>query len=122
MFFEYFQILRKYIKYFLYIDKLILPIYDCVMENKQKWVDKTAEHLGRLYDQGFGGKASGRYRIPAKLLRDIAGRRRLYEDDIRDISRALIELGFVLIDMDSFYVVTSSNSFVNYRRVNDEMI
>jgi hypothetical protein len=92
------------------------------MKNDSEWILDVTEHLRSLYNIEFGGKASGRYRIPAKLLRELAGRQRLYEDDIRDISRALIELGFVLIDMDSFYVVTSSNSFINYRRVNEVVL
>ena len=28
----------------------------------------------------------------------------------------------VLIDMDSFFVVMAANSFVNYRRLNEEML
>lgn len=92
------------------------------MENENAWISKTAERLSYLYDKDFGGKPSGRYRIPAKLLRELAGRRRLYEDDIRDISRALLERGFILIDMDSFYIVMSANAFVNYRRVNEVIL
>lgn len=92
------------------------------MEKEKEWISKAAERLGYLYDREFGGKPSGRYRIPSKLLRDLAGRQRLYEDDIREISRALIEQGFVLIDMDSFYVVMSANAFVNYRRINEEVL
>ena len=86
------------------------------------WISMTAERLAELYDQDFGGKANGRYRIPDKLVRRIAGRRRLYETDIRALSVALFELGYVLIDMDTFYVVMSANSFVNYRRANDDCI
>ena len=75
-----------------------------------------------LYSKAFGGKENGRYRISAKLVRDLAGRRRLYEDDIRELSRAMLERGFVLIDMDSFLVVMSANTFVNYRRANEECL
>ena len=84
------------------------------------WISPTAGHLAALYDREFGGKVSGRYRIPDKLVRRIAGRRRLYEADILALSAALFELGYVLIDMDKFYVVMSANSFVNYRRANDD--
>ncbi len=86
------------------------------------WISITAARLAELYDQDFGGKPNGRYRIPDKLVRRIAGRRRLYETDIRALSVALFELGYVLIDMDTFYVVMSANSFVNYRRANDDCI
>ncbi|MDE4174219.1 hypothetical protein PXK01_08630 [Phaeobacter sp. PT47_59] len=84
--------------------------------------DETAAKLADLYTQQFGGKASGRYRIPEKLLRELMGRRRLYPEDRIAISRALFELGYVLIDMDSFFVVMSVNSFVNYRRVSKEAL
>ncbi|MEM5501209.1 hypothetical protein WNY59_06365 [Ahrensia kielensis] len=87
-----------------------------------EWIFKTADRLCDFYAQEFGGKKSGRYRIPAKLLREIAGRRRLYEDDIREIGRAVAERGFVLIDMDSFYVIMSANTFVNYRRANEDFL
>jgi len=82
----------------------------------------AADQLARLYDQEFGGKPNGRYRLAAKLLRNLLERRRIYPDDIEALSRALFERGFVLIDMDSFYVVMSANSFVNYRRVNEDSL
>ena len=80
----------------------------------------VADRLCDLYDEPFGGKKSGRYRLPTKVLRKMAGRRRLYESDIRELARAMFERGYVLIDMESFFVVTSANSFVNYRRVPDD--
>lgn len=84
--------------------------------------DETAERLQQLYAESFGGKASGRYRIPEKLLKDMMGRKRLYPEDRIALTRALFERGFVLIDMDSFFVVMSANSFVNYRRVGKEAL
>lgn len=80
----------------------------------------VAERLCELYDEPFGGKKSGRYRLPLKILRKIAGRRRLYENDISELARVMFERGYVLIDMESFFVVTSVNTFVNYRRVPDD--
>jgi hypothetical protein len=90
--------------------------------DKNHWMEITAERLSGLYDKKFGGKPSGRYRISAKLLRTIAKRRRLYEDDIHLLSRCMLEKGYVLIDMDVFFVVMSANSFTNYRRANDEVL
>ena len=82
----------------------------------------AAARLADLYSREFGGKPSGRYRIPEKLLREMMGRKRLYSEDRTAISRALFELGYVLIDMDSFFVVMSSNAFVNYRRVSKDAL
>lgn len=86
------------------------------------WIDETATQLGDLYSRQFGGKPGGRYRISAKLLRQMARRRRLYENDIRHLSRCLFEKGYVLIDMDVFFVVMGTNSFTNYRRANDNTL
>ena len=82
----------------------------------------AADRLAALYGQAFGGKNSGRYRVPAKLVRRLLERRRLYEDDVRALTRVLFERGFVLIDMDSFFVVLSANAFVNYRRANEDCV
>lgn len=92
------------------------------MTGDRQPISRIADHLAGLYERSFGGKFKGRYRIAGKLLRQLAGRRRLYEDDIRELGRALLERGYVLIDMDSFYVVMSANSFVNYRRANEDSL
>jgi len=89
------------------------------MDKDVDWLANATDRLAALYDESFGGKKSGRYRIPAKLMRELAKRRRLYEDDIQAIGRALLERGYVLIDLDSFYVVMSANAFLNYRRVSE---
>lgn len=83
---------------------------------------QTASHLARLYTMTFGGKSSGRYRIAEKQVRDLLGRRRLYPEDVEALRRALLEEGFVLIDMDTFFVVMAANAFVNYRRVNSDAL
>lgn len=90
------------------------------MENHT--LSDAAERLAALYTSAFGGKPSGRYRISTRLVCQLAGRRRLYEDDIRALGRSLLELGFVLIDMDSFLVVLSANTFTNYRRANEDSV
>jgi len=84
------------------------------------WIAATTERLAELYDCRFGGNNGGRYRISSKLMRRAAGRRRLYDEDKRLLSRPLFEHGFVLIDMDGIFVVIRANAFVNYRRANDE--
>lgn len=92
------------------------------MIESQDSLSRVADRLAELYARPFGGKPSGRYRIPEKLVRELAGRRRLYEDDVRALTRAMLERGYVLIDMDGFFVVTGANSFVNYRRANEDCL
>ncbi|MFN3172305.1 MAG: hypothetical protein ACE37E_16580 [Hyphomicrobiales bacterium] len=85
-------------------------------------MERVAKSLCELYGESFGGKQNGRYRIPSKLVAEMAGRRRLYEDDIKQLTRALLEEGFVLVDMETFYVILSAKTFTNYRRANAEVI
>jgi hypothetical protein len=85
-------------------------------------VEAAADHLCALYVRSFGGKDKGRYRIPTKLVSQIMGRRRLYEDDFKSLARAMFERGYVLIDLDAFCVVLSTNTFTNYRRANDDCL
>lgn len=82
----------------------------------------AAAHLAALYTKSFGGKPSGRYRMSAKQMKELLGRKRLYADDVVLLTRAALEEGMVLIDMDSFFVVMAANSFVNYRRLSGDML
>lgn len=82
----------------------------------------VADLLVRLYDRPFGSRDRGRYRISAKHLRQIAGRRRLYPEDVQAIGRALYERGFILVDLDGFFVVLNQKNFASYRRVNEGAI
>ena len=79
----------------------------------------VADRLAQLYDQAFGGNRRGRFRISMKLLRRIAGRRRLTPRHIRAIGEEVFERGFVLIDLETFFVVLSQRTFASYRRVNE---
>lgn len=92
------------------------------MECKEIDIDAAADRLGALYGEAFAGKRNGRYRISAKLVRRLMRRRRLYEDEIRGLSRALYERGYLLLDLDSYFVVLSTGIFGNYRRVNEELV
>lgn len=85
-------------------------------------VNEAAERLKSLYSRDFGGKPKGRFRIAVKLVRQMLGRKRIYESDVSALSRAMFERGFVIIDMDSYFIVLSANTFVNYRRANEECI
>ena len=85
-------------------------------------VDASADRLAELYGNSFGGKPSGRYRIPAKLVRQLMGRRRIYTEDIENLRRALYERGYVLIDLDTYFAVVSISTFTNYRRANADCV
>lgn len=85
-------------------------------------LDQTADRLSRLYDEEFGSKQRGRYRISMKYLRALTGRRRLYPDDIEQLQRRLYERGFVLIDLETYCAVVSLRTFNSYRRVSERAL
>jgi hypothetical protein len=85
-------------------------------------IESVADRLAALYGAEFGGKPKGRYRVSTKLVRSLWGRKRLYEDDIDALTRAMFERGFILVSLEGFLVVLGANAFVNYRRVNEEAI
>lgn len=78
--------------------------------------------LSDFYDQPFGGKKSGRYRVSPKNLRRLMQRRRIADEFVRLLVEEMFELGYVFIDMESFYVVTQARTFSNYRRLADALI
>ncbi len=77
----------------------------------------VAAMLVMLYDEQFGGKPSGRFRVSRKVLREIAGRRILSDSFLQEVSEEVFELGFVLINCDAYLSVQSQKLFNSYRRV-----
>ena len=84
--------------------------------------DEIAERLAEIYEQGFGGKPRGRYRISMKHMRTLTGRRRVTPDIVQAIGAELFEKGYVLIDMETFFVVLAQRTFSSYRRVSDSCV
>lgn len=80
---------------------------------------QVAAQLAELYGQGFGGKQRGRYRVSMKHLRVLTKRKRVPSAVLRKIGEELFELGYVLIDMETFFVVLAQRTFTSYRRVSD---
>ena len=57
-----------------------------------------------------------------KHLQLLTGCRRVYPETILAVTRALYERGYVLVDMETFFVVLSQRTFSSYRRANDTVI
>ena len=83
---------------------------------------QIAERLAALYQERFGGKERGRYRISMKQMRALTDRKRVPGDVIGKISEELFELGYVLIDLETFFVVLAQGTFRSYRRVSDSCL
>ena len=80
---------------------------------------QIAEWLAQLYETQFAGKARGRYRISMKHMRMLTGRRRVHSDAIDRIAEELFELGFVLVDLEAFFVGLAQRPFRIFRRGSD---
>lgn len=83
---------------------------------------QIAERLTELYEEKFGGKERGRYRISMKQMRVLTGRKRVPSDVIGKVGEELFELGYVLIDLETFFVVLAQGTFRSYRRVSDGIL
>ncbi len=79
----------------------------------------VAQKLAELYEKPFGGKPSGRYRVSPKMLRKLSNRNKLSERYIEELAEELFELGFVLLNMESYYAIASVRTFASYRRLGE---
>lgn len=80
---------------------------------------EVADRLAALYEVAFGGKERGRYRFSMKQMRALTGRKRVPPNVIRRISEEVFELGYVLIDLETYFVVLAQPTFRSYRRLSD---
>jgi len=80
---------------------------------------QVAERIAALYEVVFGGKDRGRYRFSMKQMRALTGRKRVPAGIIRKIGEEVFELGYVLIDLETYFVVLAQATFRSYRRVSD---
>lgn len=78
---------------------------------------QIADLLEGLVDEPFGGKPKGRFRISRKFLRQFAGRRRLLPELVSAIADEMFERGYVMVDMETYFVVIPQRYFGSYRRV-----
>jgi hypothetical protein len=80
---------------------------------------QVAERIAALYEVLFGGKDRGRYRFSMKQMRALTGRKRVPPGIIRKIGEEVFERGYVLIDLETYFVVLAQATFRSYRRVSD---
>lgn len=78
--------------------------------------------LVALYEHPFAGKPRGRYRISMKLMRQLMGVRRLWPEQLEALRRSLYEMGYLLIDLETYFILVSQQTFASYRRANESVI
>nr|TFG54800.1 MAG: hypothetical protein E4H34_01790 [Hyphomicrobiales bacterium]TFG54803.1 MAG: hypothetical protein E4H34_01805 [Hyphomicrobiales bacterium] len=82
----------------------------------------VAERLVTLYEAKFGGKERGRYRFSMKQMRALTGRKRVPGRALRKIGEEVFELGYVMIDLETYFVVLAQSTFRSYRRMSDSRL
>lgn len=92
------------------------------MDGSTPEIAEAVSQLVSLYDRPFGGKQRGRYRISMKLMRRMLGQRRVWPDQIEEIRRRLYERNYLLIDLETYFIIVSQQTFTSYRRVNEASI
>lgn len=73
--------------------------------------------LAKIYEQEFGGKERGRFKIARSSLRRLTGNKRLHDKALSDIADAAFDAGYVLIDLGDYFAVVEEAVMLNYRPV-----
>lgn len=85
-------------------------------------VDAVVEVLVALHGLRFGNRSSGKYRISRKYFRQISARRKLTPEFVGAVTDEIFEKGFVLIDLETHFVLMKQALFNSFRRVTDRAI
>jgi hypothetical protein len=83
---------------------------------------RVAARSAALYEAKFGDKDRGRYRLSMKQMRALTGRKRVPGRAIRKIGEEIFDLGYVLIDLETYFVVLAQSTFRGYRRLSDSRL
>src|SRR5262245_54249883 len=76
-----------------------------------------AKSLSQIYQETFGGKDRGRYKISRRNLRLLSGRKRLEDTTTAKIMESLYNLGFIMVDLGDDFAVVEEGVMLNYRPV-----
>jgi hypothetical protein len=85
--------------------------------SKNRKVGEIVQTLKKIYEETFGGKDRGRYKITRPNLRKLCGLSRLEETTIKRIVDAALEEGFVLIEVGDYFCMVEESVMLNYRPV-----
>jgi hypothetical protein len=80
-------------------------------------LEKVATALAAIYEEPFGGKGRGRYKISRRNLRRLSGRKRLEDTTIEKIVEAAYDQGFIMVDLGDDFAVVEEGVMLNYRPV-----
>jgi hypothetical protein len=79
--------------------------------------ESIAKSIAKIYEEAFGGKDRGRYKISRRNLRLLSGRKRLEDTTTAKIMDTLYNLGFIMVDLGDDFAVVEEGVMLNYRPV-----
>lgn len=86
-------------------------------------VEKVAEVLYvNLYEASFGGKTRGRFLVSREDLKKLLGVKRLHPSTLEKLIDACLELGLVVIDMESSFGFAESNFVEKWRKAPTRLV
>lgn len=80
-------------------------------------IDDVVNVLHSIYNEEFGGKTSGRFRLTRGNFRQLCGRKRLEESTIAKVVDAALEQGLVLTELGDHFCVCKELVLLSYRPV-----
>jgi hypothetical protein len=95
---------------------------DLLKASLKKTHSEVCEGLIHFYNEKFGGKLRGRFKIMRKDLMFLARWPRLSEIDVKQLSDLMLEKGYVMVDLDSYFIVIEERIVLGYRKVPNQLI
>ena len=90
---------------------------------KEERVEKVAEVLYfNLYEATFGGKVRGRFLVSRDDLKKLLGVKRLHPSTVEKLIDACLELGLVVIDMESSFGFAETTFVDKWRKAPTRLI
>lgn len=84
--------------------------------------DKLAEVLKVAMELPFGGKPSGRFVVTRERLAELAGRKTLREPFLQDLYDAALDLGVVIVNLDTLFSVQDLAVIERHRSIPPSVI
>jgi hypothetical protein len=82
-----------------------------------KTAEKMAEIIKEIYEEKFGGKNRGRFKVSRSHFRRLGGRKNLRDAFIDEVAEECLELGYILIPTGDTIAIIEEKVVLNYRNV-----
>jgi hypothetical protein len=91
-------------------------------KKKRRTPEQVADILDDIYEERFGGKKRGRYKISRVGLRQLSNRMTLKESIIELIIDEVNEYGYIMIEVEDGYALIEERIVANFRSVPKSLI